>query len=414
MKVYVECNGCIRRHSEVVKLKTYFNLNDVQIVDKPNNADYIILSTCALKEEDEDYSVSRIKFLKKFHGKLLVMGCFPDIAPTKFNEFPGIMAITPREIDKIDAVFTENAVKYASVEDSNIIPKQMTVSNTSTALKKLRDNFELSSTFKSRISKYLKKKFQILMKVGTENYYITISRGCLGNCSYCAIRKAIGKLVSRPVDNIISQFRAGLEKGYKDFVILGDDVGAYGVDNGETFSKLVSRIISELETLQGTLPENNERFAGVKLQIQEIHPHWFIKYKQEILELVKTKRIKSILCPIESGNDRILGLMNRRYSVDDISTAFKEARAIYPEIKFATHVMIGFPTETDEEFQDSLRAVDKIHFDEVTLFAYNKKEGTPAATMTPKIDARTMKRRVNEARRYFEGKGIKTHFICPK
>jgi threonylcarbamoyladenosine tRNA methylthiotransferase CDKAL1 len=413
VKVYLESNGCIKRHSEIVKLKTYFNLNHAQIVDSPKNADYLILSTCALKEEDENYSVSRIKYLKKFHGKLLVLGCFPDIAPTKFSEFVGTTSITPREIDKIDAVFTGNAIKYANLEDSNIIPKQMTVSTTAAALQKLRDNFELSSTFKSRVTKYLKKKIKVIMRMGTENFYLNISRGCLGSCSYCAIRKAIGKLVSRPVDSIVDQFRGGLQKGYKDFVILGDDVGAYGADNGQTFPKLISQLINELEMMQENSPESNGRFKDVKFLIQEIHPHWFVKYKQEIIELIKTKSIKSVLCPIESGNDRILGLMNRRYSVEEISTAFHEARTIYPEIQFSTHVMVGFPSETEEEFRDSLRAVEKIHFDEVTVFAYNKKEGTPASKMTPEVDERTIKRRVNEARKYLEGKGIKTYFVCP-
>jgi tRNA A37 methylthiotransferase MiaB len=132
-----------------------------------------------------------------------------------------------------------------------------------------------------------------------------------------------------------------------------------------------------------------------------------------MLDLVKSKKIKSILCPIESGNDRILGLMNRRYNVDEIAAFFREARSVYPDIQLTTHVMVGFPTETEEEFEDSLHVVEQIHFDEVTVFPYDPKEATPASEMTPQIDKQTILRRLHKAQDVFKRAGIKTFTSCP-
>jgi threonylcarbamoyladenosine tRNA methylthiotransferase CDKAL1 len=331
----------------MIKLKEYFKLNGAIIINNPKNADYVILSTCAFKEEEENYSLSRLRNLKKYNGKLLVLGCLPDIAPTKFKEFAGTKNIAPRNLDQIDTFFSGNTIKYSDINDTNTIPKKIAVSSLSTALQKFRDDFDLSSAFRSRITRYLDKKIRLLLRLDAHNFYLSTGRGCLGNCAYCAIRRSIGTLISQPIDGIIKQFHCGLEKGFKDFIMLGDDVGAYGIDQNQKFPELMSRLINELREMTDKTPEN-KRLANIKLHIQEIHPHWLIKYTQEMLDLVKSKKIKSILCPIESGNDRILGLMNRRYNVDEIAAFFREARSIYPDIQLTTHIMVGFPTETEK------------------------------------------------------------------
>lgn len=413
MKVYLESNCCIRRNSEIVKLEKYFMLNDYKKINNPKDADYIILSTCAFKEQEESYSLSRLRYLKGFPGKLLVLGCLPDISPTKFSEFSGVSSIAPKEIEKIDSFFPKAIVKYSEIEDMNIIPDEITVSSLPTAVQKLKNDFELSSTFGLRIIRYLEKKIRIILRLNISKFYLNISRGCLGNCSYCAIKRAIGTLVSQPIDGIVKQFYDGLERGYKDFIILGDDVGAYGRDDGQTFPDLLSRLINELELIAKKESGKNGNFKDIGFHIQEIHPKWLILYKQTLLNLITSKRIKSILCPVESGNDRVLDMMNRRYNVDEILEFFQKARSIYPEIELSTHVMVGFPSETDEEFEDSLRVVSKIHFDKVTVFPYDLKEGTTASGIIPQVDEQTIRERLQKAQEYFKGENIKTFLSCP-
>jgi MiaB/RimO family radical SAM methylthiotransferase len=413
MKVYLESNCCTRRTSEIVKLNKYFILNDYKIINHPEDADYIVLSTCAFKEQEENYSLSRLRYLKRFPGKLLVLGCLPDIAPSKFSEFTGISSIAPKEIEKIDSFFPSAIIKYSQIEDTNIIPDKMTVTSLRTVVQKLKNDFELSSTLGLRIMRYLGKKSRVILRLNVPKFYLHISKGCLGNCSYCAIRRAIGTIVSQPIDGIVRQFYNGLERGYKDFIVLGDDVGAYGRDYGQTFPNLISRLLDELGSMTNNESGNSSHLADVGFHIQEIHPKWLILYKETFLNLIKSKKIKSILCPIESGNDRILDLMNRRYNVDEILEFFQKARSIYSDIKLSTHVMVGFPSETDEEFEDSLRIVTKIHFDNVTIFPYDQKEGTPASKITPQVDDRTIQRRLHKAQQYFKHEGIKTFLSCP-
>jgi MiaB/RimO family radical SAM methylthiotransferase len=413
MKVYLESNCCTRRTSEIVKLNKYFILNDYKIINHPEDADYIVLSTCAFKEQEENYSLSRLRYLKRFPGKLLVLGCLPDIAPSKFSEFTGISSIAPKEIEKIDSFFPSAIIKYSQIEDTNIIPEKMTVTSLRTVVQKLKNDFELSSTLGLRIMRYLGKKSRVILRLNVPKFYLHISKGCLGNCSYCAIRRAIGTIVSQPIDGIVRQFYNGLERGYKDFIVLGDDVGAYGRDYGQTFPNLISRLVDELGSMTNNESGNSSHLADVGFHIQEIHPKWLILYKETFLNLIKSKKIKSILCPIESGNDRILDLMNRRYNVDEILEFFQKARSIYSDITLSTHVMVGFPSETDEEFEDSLRIVTKIHFDNVTIFPYDQKEGTPASKITPQVDDRTIQRRLHKAQQYFKREGIKTFLSCP-
>ncbi|KPJ66681.1 MAG: hypothetical protein AMJ43_07305 [Coxiella sp. DG_40] len=413
MKVYLESNCCIRRNSELVKLKKYFMLNDYKIINQPKDADYIVLSTCAFKEQEENYSLSRLRYLKGFPGKLLVLGCLPDIAPSKFREFTGISSIAPKEIEKIDSFFPEAIVKYSEIEDTNIIPEKITVSSLPNAVQKLKNDFELSSTFNLRIIRYLEKKLRVILRLNVSKFYLHTSKGCLEKCSYCAIRRAVGTLVSQPIDRIVKQFYCGLERGYKYFIILGDDVGAYGRDYGQTFPNLISRLVDALGSMTNNESGNNNHLDDVGFHIQETNPKWVILYKQALLNLIKSKKIKSILCPIESGNDRILDLMNRRYDIDEIVDFFQKARSIYPDIELSTHVMVGFPSETDEEFEDTLRIITKVHFDNVTVFPYHQKERTPASKITPQVDVRTIQRRLQKAQEYFKHEGIKTFLSCP-
>lgn len=400
MKIYIECHGCSRRRAEVAKFHEYFRINGYAIVKKPETADYILVSTCAFKKEEEDYSYERISSLKTYDAKLLVYGCLPEIAPTRFKALAPVHWVSPKNIDALDDFFENITVKMSEIQDANIIPAKITHTALPSAFEKFAKDFTFSKDFMSRSARYAKDK--LLESMTAENkYYLFVSRGCLGKCSYCAIKHSVGPLKSKPVDVILAEYDKGEKDGYRDIIILGDDVGAYGLDNNSDFPGLLSVL---LEKANDT----------IDFHIEEIHPKWMVLYKDRLLELISSGKIKSILCPIQSGNDRVLKSMCREHDAAAIYDVFTRVRAMQPGLRLTTQIIAGFPSETNEEFEDTLRFLGKVRVDAVTIFAYDEKENIAANNITPKVPDAVIRQRVKEAQHYLKKQNIETFLSCPK
>jgi tRNA A37 methylthiotransferase MiaB len=236
------------------------------------------------------------------------------------------------------------------------------------------------------------------------NYYLSTSRGCLGNCSYCGVRFAVGKLKSKPLDAVLTEFSRGIERGYKDFSVIGDDVGGYGQDCGSTFSELIA-------ALQGSM-DKTKSTADFKLHIEEINPRWINKYGDDLIKLFSSRNVKSILCPIQSGNNRILSLMNRNDDIDKLMGILNVIRRNNLGLELNTQIIIGFPTETEAEFDDSLKKLTKVSFNSVTLFPYDDKENTKSYEMHPKVPESVKQDRIKKAQTFLRQQGIKSALCC--
>jgi tRNA A37 methylthiotransferase MiaB len=401
-KIFLEGHGCSRRYAEVTKFRDYFKLNAYEIINNPEKADYILITTCAFKKYEEELSITRIKSLRQHKAKLLVYGCLPDIAPTRFKEeFDGIDFLAPKNIDEIDKHFKNIKYKFSDIKDTNLIPGLIKLTPLSNAVSKFAHDFQFSHRFFMRTIEYAKNRIKNTMKTDNNNFYLFISRGCLGKCSYCAIRHAVGSIKSKRIETIIEEFENGIKSGHKDFVLLGDDVGAYGIDIQYNFPELLSCLFEKSSN-------------GTSFHIEEIHPIWMILYKDELLKLISSKNIKSIICPIQSGNNRVLDLMGRDHDIESILDICSSTRNSNPEIKLLTQIIIGFPTETEEDFNASLQAVKQGSFDAVTIFPYDEKENTRSAAMTPKVPADVVQQRVDKALKYFRVQHIKAFLSCPK
>ena len=202
-------------------------------------------------------------------------------------------------------------------------------------------------------------------------FCIKICSGCLGNCSFCAIRLSRGGLKSKPFETVIKEFEEGLTKGYKDFALLGTEVGAYGKDLGIDLVVLLKELIS--------------RKGDYRISLRNLHPRNLIEMLPELCKVFGSGRIPYVACSPESGNNRILGLMNRGYNIEDFKEAILTLNHEFPQIKIRTQLMVGFPTETEEEFQDSMRLVDGLHFDFVEVYIFEARKGTRAAAMTGQV-----------------------------
>ncbi len=407
-KIYVEAGGCNRRQLDIKTIRKYLELNGYVLVDRPENADRILVSTCAFKEKEERESVNRLRFLEKYGVDILVYGCLPDIAPERYKEFLDIPKIAPKEIHTIDEHFGSIRVPYQKVAEANLIGKRDGSFFTSVKRKMetglVLDHY-LWEQLKSTGRKLLKERFCKPAK----SWFLFICRGCMGKCSYCAIRNSVGTVRSKPIGRILGEFQAGLGKGYHDFSLLGDDPGCYGLDIQSTFPDL----LRELFAADSRPEADEEAHDGTRFHIKEIHPKFLIHYTDAFLEMERFDSVKSILCPVQSGSDRILGLMQREHTGRMVKESVLKIKRRHPDILFETQIIIGFPSETREDFYSTLELVKDSGFNAVVVFPYHEKTGTMSVKIAEKVPEKIIRRRMKEAFQYFGRAGIGAYYNCP-
>ena len=197
--------------------------------------------------------------------------------------------------------------------------------------------------------------------------YVTIAYGCDNFCTYCIVPYVRGRFLSRPKDDILREVRALVEDGVKEITLLGQNVNSYGKDLGDaTFASLL-RDAARVEGL------SRVRFVTSLPQ----------DFTQDIVDVMATEPAvcPSLNLPIQAGSDRILKLMNRKYTYAEYLEKIRMVRSALPELGLTTDLIVGFPGETEEDFEASLNALREIRFDLVHSAAYSEREGTPAATM---------------------------------
>jgi threonylcarbamoyladenosine tRNA methylthiotransferase CDKAL1 len=280
--------GCQRRGLDARRLMNYFRENNCELVDHPSKADYIIFITCAFRQEKEDECFQMLHKLKKYKAELIVMGCLPGIAPERLkSEFNGV-AIPTSEMEKIDEFFPSFSTPFAEIPDANMPNRSNLVRKP--ALTKFFSEFEFSREFYKKVMHHVKPGVD---DDKVRKAFLRISNGCLGNCSYCAIRYGTGRLSSKPEEDIIREYNRLIENGQKNIVITAEDTGAYGLDIQSDFPTLLQKILAQ------EAPED------LSLRIVAFQPRWAIKYKNELKEILKDQRIRIFYCPIQSGSNRI-------------------------------------------------------------------------------------------------------------
>jgi len=356
MKVYVDCLGCEQRKIEAQRIINYLKANHLELTDSPDNCDCAILITCAVNSSKEDYSLSEIKDLstKLSHSTyFLIGGCLPFISPNKLRCFHINNTFSPTNLEALDSIF-HASILMKEIEYPNKSIYDILSSNNYLLNEKVRTRGEYESA---------KRGFKII-----------INQGCLGTCSYCMIRKATGKVNSQQRDKIIRQAKLGISSGEKTIMLIGGDTGAYGIDIGTSLYILLEELIS----LSG----------NYKIFIHDFNIQWLIwdieKYIR-LFELDKDNRLRTICFPIQSGSDRVLGLMKRPYRSEDVISSLLSIRKINPSLKIGTHIMIGFPSETEEDFLLTLKLFKSIEFDFITCFPYSEHENAASFMIPNKV-----------------------------
>ena len=209
---------------------------------------------------------------------------------------------------------------------------------------------------------------------------VFISSGCLRKCSYCAIRFATGPLRSKPPEAVSRTLSEGWDQGHRKFEIYADSIGDYGLDIGSNLGMLCERIL-----------ESDRDFS---VGIYDLHPQAFIKFFEPVFSLCRAGRVHYLYVPLQSGSARVLKLMNRSCNVNALVEKLLEVRVL-EGVFLQTSIIVGFPTETDEEFDETLDVLRLVQFNDVYVHCYSEMPNTESAKLPGKIDKDVMLRRLD-------------------
>jgi tRNA A37 methylthiotransferase MiaB len=409
-KVYFDEAGCFRRRLDLTKIRAYLEANGYTPVTRAEDADLIVAVTCAFKKKEEDESVARLRFLRRTGRPMLAYGCLADIAPGRNQEFADVPSLAPRELEKIDRLFEGLEVPFAQIGEANVA-QPASGGLVSLVRRKAQGGpgSLLGGASIGEIAESGMRALKGLVSKRPDPWSLFVCRGCKGRCTYCAIRRSIGGVKSKPVTDVVEEFRRGVRAGYREFSILGDDPGCYGVDIGESLPRLLEGLAAACEE-----PEMKGAMNGSgAFHVKEIHPKFAISYFDALTRAPWFRRVSNVLCPVQSGSARVLELMGREHGPGELLRAMGRARHASPDVVLDTQIIVGFPSETDAEFGDTLRLVRDAAFSSVVVFPYHDKEGAAATALEPKVPARTIKLRMREAFRFFRRAGIAAYYSCP-
>jgi tRNA A37 methylthiotransferase MiaB len=411
-----DVSTCNRRKLDCQRLYEYFWKNHYPIVTNPVEADVILLVTCAYSTKHAELSLQAVKRFSKYRAEVVVIGCLPAIEPEQLRNIFNGKIVSTEHLNRIQELFPGNIVNFEEMTDAHSPWQNIFEFETISALKRTFPTGTLPDKIKSKIglnfqslllqskstncknnlakfllAKRIKEKLNLPLQLHNEAFFIRTSWGCLGNCSYCVIKKAIGPLRSKPIKDVISDFETGLRLHYTNFIFDADDIGSYGLDIGTTFPVLLQNIL----TIKG----------DYKIHIRNIHPTWVVTYVESLKSMVQSGKIQGIGCSIQSGNPRILRLMHRYPDTEKVKTTLQDLQQSCPNLVLATECINGFPTETFEEFQDTLQFLNEVNFSLGYIFPFSSRPGTPAERLEPKIKIDEIKARMTYADQYLRKNG---------
>ena len=370
MKTFHLCAlGCPRRGIDSQKIYDYLEANGWAFTENYKDATLIVVSTCAFIELREEQSLQAINFFRdniENQARIIVAGCISKINPDAIAQYNDIDFLSPRELDNFDRLI-DAEIKFGDIPDPNRTFSRPFLPGKSNKGKKSKNrlNIRLDSDY-----------------VKEETFNVRLARGCLGDCSYCAIKFAAGKLESKQPNEIIKEFKKGLNQKYQKFTLVAGDTGCYGIDIGTTIVALLSDIFS----IDGSY----------KLILKEFNAQWLIKYQLELESLLKDnyEKIDYIIIPVQSASDKILKLMKRPYKIEKVKECLQRIMLKIPELRITTHIMVGFPGETEEDFQKSLDFINDFKFPFVDIYGYEDRPRTQASQLKDKTPQEVIDQRI--------------------
>ncbi len=340
-KVFIETYGCQMNVYDTELVKSILLKNQFGITDSEKQADIVMLNTCSVRDNANRKIYNRVHEIKQRNKNTMIgiLGCMATNFKTDLLDNKKL---------HIDFIAGPDSYKTLPTLIKNL--EQTHEKQYDVTLSEFETYSDITPTRNSGI-----------------NAWIAIMRGCNNFCTFCVVPYTRGRERSRAPENIVEETKKLVAQGFKQVTLLGQNVNSYKHEDCD-FTELV-RQVSDVEGIE-------------RIRYTSPHPKDF---PRKLIQLMKERPniCNQIHMPLQAGNDRVLHKMNRTYTKQEFLDLVTEIRTVIPNISISTDIIVGFPTETDEEFQDTIDVVQKVRFDSAFIFKYSERPNTRAAQKFP-------------------------------
>ena len=356
-KAYTHTFGCQQNEADTERIRGMLSEMGYEMTDTPDEADFILFNTCAVREHAEDRAfgnVGALRHLKKERPGIVIAMC-------------GCMAQQEKNVEKIKKSYPQVNLLFgthALWRFPSLLYRVLT---------------EKKRVFDIGGEDDIAEGLPVLRAKGAKAW-LSIMYGCNNFCTYCIVPYVRGRERSRTPEDILAEVRRLAADGVKEVMLLGQNVNSYGknLETPVSFAELL-RMVNEVEGIE-------------RIRFMTSHPK---DLSDELIQAMADcdKVCKYLHLPVQSGSDEILRRMNRHYTKESYMELVRKARAAMPDITLSTDIIVGFPGETEEDFQETLDVIRKSRYSTAFTFIYSKRTGTPAATMENQVPEDVIKDR---------------------
>ena len=367
LKYYILTMGCQLNENDSEKISGMLNEMNYHETDNMEDADIIIFNTCCVRENAEQRLFGKVGEVKKIKEKknviLAICGCM--------MQEQAMLDKIKQSYNYVDIIFGTHTIQQFPEDLYKCIINKV----------KVKDILDIDGEVYEG------------MPIKRNNRYkasVTIMYGCNNFCSFCIVPYVRGRERSREPEDIINEIKSLAGHGYKEVTLLGQNVNSYkGNDKVKNFAELLEEVckIEGIERVRFTSP----------------HPKDFT---DDVIEVIaKNPKICRIIhMPLQSGNSKVLKEMNRKYTKEQFLSLVDKMRERIPDVEFSTDIIVGFPGETEEEFEDTLDVVRKVNFEQIFMFIYSPRIGTVAERREDQVPEKIKHERFSRLQKLYESR----------
>ena len=365
-KYYITTMGCQLNENDSEKIAGIVEKMGFEKTEKLEEADLVIYNTCCVRENAEERLFGKLGELKKQkeeNGTIIAIG--------------GCMMQEPAMLEKIKKSYNYTDIVFGT---HTLHKFEEDLKKTLESGKKVRDVIDIDGEVIEGLP---------IKRNDSSKASVTIMYGCNNFCTYCIVPYVRGRERSRKPEDILNEVKELAEEGYKEITLLGQNVNSYNGGEGYKFANLLNDVC---------------KIDGIE-RIRFISPHPK-DFTDDVIEAIanNSKIARVIHLPLQSGSSEVLKKMNRKYTKEQYLALVDKMKTRIPDIVLSTDIIVGFPDETEEDFEDTLDVVRKVNYEQVYMFIYSRREGTVADKMENQIPEEIKHQRFDRLKELFDSR----------